>query len=148
MDMECDDENTYYLLTIGLKLLLVSSLISKGDQNDIKMSGSQQASSWFLSMWQSADTNDLIQASFEEKKKNKFFSVLSSLHPSINISKYFTSSAAPNNSVSSCLSLPPAQFLGWKSAGTQIWARLKLAGLEVKCVFSHDLKRVILKVRT
>ncbi len=43
--------------------------------------------------------------------------------------------------------LPPAQFLGWKSAGTQIWARLKMAGLEVKCVFSHDLSRVILKVR-
>lgn len=39
------------------------------------------------------------------------------------------------------------QFLGWTSAGTQIWARLKMAGLEVKCVFSWDLKRVILKIR-
>ncbi|CAM9303634.1 unnamed protein product, partial [Ectocarpus fasciculatus] len=32
-------------------------------------------------------------------------------------------------------------------AGTQIWARLRLAGLEVKCVFSWDLRRVILKLK-
>lgn len=44
-------------------------------------------------------------------------------------------------------SLPVAQFLGWKSAGTQIWARLKMAGLDVKCVFCWDLSRVILKIR-
>ena len=43
--------------------------------------------------------------------------------------------------------LPPGQFLGWKSPGTQIWARLKMAGLEVKCVFSWDLRRIILKIR-
>lgn len=42
---------------------------------------------------------------------------------------------------------PIAQFLGWNSAGTQIWARLKMAGLDVKCIISWDLKRVILKVR-
>ena len=44
-------------------------------------------------------------------------------------------------------SVPPAQFLGWTSPGTQIWARLKMAGLVVKCVYSCDLRRVILKVR-
>jgi hypothetical protein len=43
--------------------------------------------------------------------------------------------------------LPLAQFLGWKSAGTQVWARLKMAGLEVKCVFSWDLKRVLMMIR-
>jgi hypothetical protein len=43
--------------------------------------------------------------------------------------------------------LPVAQFLGWNSAGTQIWARLKMAGLDVKCLFSSDLSRVILKIR-
>ncbi len=45
------------------------------------------------------------------------------------------------------LPLPPAQFLGWTSAGTQIWARLRMSGLEVKCVFSWDLRRILLKVR-
>jgi anoctamin-10 len=42
---------------------------------------------------------------------------------------------------------PPAQFLGWNTHGTQIWARLCMAGLEVKPVFSWDLKKVILKIR-
>jgi hypothetical protein len=42
---------------------------------------------------------------------------------------------------------PPAQFLGWHTKGTQIWARLRMAGLEVKPVFSWDLQRVILKIR-
>ena len=35
--------------------------------------------------------------------------------------------------------LPPAQFLGWTSAGTQIWARLKMAGLEVSEEGAVDL---------
>ena len=48
---------------------------------------------------------------------------------------------------SDAVNLPLAQFLGWTSAGTQIWARLKMAGLDVKCVLSWDLKRVILKIR-
>jgi hypothetical protein len=45
------------------------------------------------------------------------------------------------------LTLAPSRFLGWSSAGTQIWARLHMSGLEVKCVYSHDLSRVLLKVR-
>jgi hypothetical protein len=56
-------------------------------------------------------------------------------------------SLLPPNEAVQTNSLPLAQFLGWKSAGTQIWARLKLAGLDVKCVLSWDLKRVILKIR-
>lgn len=43
--------------------------------------------------------------------------------------------------------LPVAQFLGWTSPGTQIWARLKMAGLEVKVSFGWDLRSVLLKVR-
>lgn len=55
----------------------------------------------------------------------------------------------PNDNYNNCNNkkFPPAQFLGWNSAGTQIWARLKMSGLEVKCVFSWDLKRVILKIK-
>lgn len=56
-------------------------------------------------------------------------------------------SLLPEGSAVQTNSLPVAQFLGWKSAGTQIWARLKMAGLDVKCVLSWDLKRVILKIR-
>lgn len=41
--------------------------------------------------------------------------------------------------------IPPAQFLGWKAAGTQIWARLKMAGCDVRCEFSYDLQQVCLQ---
>ena len=57
-------------------------------------------------------------------------------------SNHATATTTTNNTP-----LPLAQFLGWNSAGTQIWARLKMAGLDVKCVLSWDLKRVILKIR-
>lgn len=43
--------------------------------------------------------------------------------------------------------LPTGSFLGWNSAGTQIWSRLRMAGLEVKVVFSWDLRRIILKIK-
>lgn len=64
--------------------------------------------------------------------------------------------------------LPPAQFLGWNTAGTQIWARLTMAGeirlwlstvvsvhltasiltgLDVKPVCSWDLRKIIFKIK-
>ena len=43
--------------------------------------------------------------------------------------------------------LPPTRFLGWTTPGTQVWARLHMAGLEVRCVFGWDLATVLLKVR-
>jgi hypothetical protein len=49
-------------------------------------------------------------------------------------------------SLTSTTSSPP-EILGWQSPGTQIWARLMLAGLEVKCVYSHDLRRIMFKIR-
>ena len=43
---------------------------------------------------------------------------------------------------------PPADyFLGFNSPGTQIWARLRQAGLETKCVYALDTKRVMIKLR-
>ena len=39
------------------------------------------------------------------------------------------------------------QFLGWKSAGTQIYARLQRAGLIVKKVYSHDRRQLLLKLK-
>lgn len=43
--------------------------------------------------------------------------------------------------------LPPERFLGWDSKGTQVWARLHMAGLEVRALHSWDLASVVLKVR-
>jgi hypothetical protein len=43
--------------------------------------------------------------------------------------------------------LPP-EFLGWRSAGTQIWARLRFAGLIVKVIYDYQLNRVALQVKS
>lgn len=43
--------------------------------------------------------------------------------------------------------LPP-EFLGWRSAGTQIWARLRFAGLIVKVAYDYELNRVALQVQS
>lgn len=56
-------------------------------------------------------------------------------------------SADRTTSALSSEDIPPAQFLGWKAAGTQIWARLTMAGCDVKCMFSWDLSRVLMKVK-
>lgn len=43
---------------------------------------------------------------------------------------------------------PPSDyFLGFKSPGTQIWSRLRLAGLETQRVYSVDTRRVMIKIR-
>lgn len=43
---------------------------------------------------------------------------------------------------------PPSDyFLGFRSPGTQIWSRLRLAGLETTRVYAVDTRRVMIKVR-
>jgi len=43
---------------------------------------------------------------------------------------------------------PPSDyFLGFKSPGTQIWSRLRLAGFETQRLYSVDTRRVMIKVR-
>ena len=43
---------------------------------------------------------------------------------------------------------PPSDyFLGFKSPGTQIWSRLRWAGLETQRVFSADPRKVMIKIR-
>ena len=43
---------------------------------------------------------------------------------------------------------PPSDyFLGFKSPGTQIWSRLRLAGLETTRLYAIDPRRVMIKVR-
>eukprot|EP00536_Pseudo-nitzschia_multiseries_P003744 jgi/Psemu1/186611/e_gw1.59.127.1 len=45
--------------------------------------------------------------------------------------------------------VPPVSdyFLGFKSPGTTIWSRLRLAGLETQRIYSVDTRRVMIKIR-
>ncbi|KAG7351314.1 calcium-activated chloride channel-domain containing protein [Nitzschia inconspicua] len=43
---------------------------------------------------------------------------------------------------------PPSDyFLGFRSPGTQIWSRLRLAGLETHRIYAVDTRRVMIKIR-
>ncbi|CAM9126612.1 unnamed protein product [Chrysoparadoxa australica] len=42
---------------------------------------------------------------------------------------------------------PPEYFLGWTSPGTQIWSRLRMAGLEVERLYGIDQDNVLLRIR-
>ena len=42
---------------------------------------------------------------------------------------------------------PPDYFLGFRSPGTQIWSRLRQAGLDTTRIYGLDTKRVMIKVR-
>lgn len=43
---------------------------------------------------------------------------------------------------------PPSDyFLGFRSPGTQIWSRLRLAGLETTRIYAVDTRRVMIKIR-
>ena len=159
LDIECEDEDTFHLLSIGFKLLLGDVLARRAVDPEAEQLGSATkrrrgltgvATAWLSSMsffeadYVDDDTADPALGLIDEKKRRSIVAGWRSMIPKLPVL-----SAAPSSSSSSSSSslLPPAQFLGWKSAGTQIWARLKLAGLEVKCVFSWELSRVILKVR-
>ncbi len=46
------------------------------------------------------------------------------------------------------ISAPPSDyFLGFSSPGTQIWGRLRQAGLETQRLYSLDTRKVMIKVR-
>eukprot|EP00934_Nitzschia_sp_Nitz4_P006001 Nitzschia sp. Nitz4//scaffold94_size78252//66575//72029//NITZ4_005477-RA/size78252-augustus-gene-0.74-mRNA-1//-1//CDS//3329560407//5991//frame0 len=55
---------------------------------------------------------------------------------------YMTGAVAPT-------AVPPPSdyFLGFKSPGTQIWSRLRLAGLETARIYAVDKRRVMIKIR-
>ena len=73
----------------------------------------------------------------DKSRLSKLSSFLSSWRKS---SGYTTSNPPP--------APPPADyFLGFKSPGTQIWARLRQAGLETKRVYALDTRRVMIKLR-
>lgn len=43
--------------------------------------------------------------------------------------------------------VPPPDFYLGNSLGTQIWSRLRMAGLETERIFDLDTKNVMLKIR-
>lgn len=150
LDIECDNEETYITLLSGLLLLVHSTLKNKVElkkqksevikrvtsefQKVIVQSPRRMLSTMKSTLYSSVGIKNITN---EDPFEKMFFPDLEKGETSISIINF-----VKENNLS-----PPAQFLGWNTKGTQIWARLKMAGLDVKPIFSWDLKRVILKIR-
>lgn len=166
LDIECKDLNTYFVLLRGFQLVQEDAVKKKSEQPQQTISDSLKRK-WddITELWASAQTAlrraeadpaDPIAALFQPIRIDAFSSLMAdkkdlTARQMLNRARIARMSAKKSSSSASVIdlkaSLPPAQFLGWTSAGTQVWARLKMAGLEVKCCFSWDLKRVLFKIR-
>lgn len=173
IDIECDSLELYYLLLRGFSLLKSDADSQRGKDT----SNQQNAMEMLQYLWKStnklvftnhysessAQNADPITSLFDPNFKFDRVSAIkfalgkpSGTMMSNKLSGKDRQAGSANNINSpnaSCSKynsvnyLPPAQFLGWNSAGTQIWARLKMAGLEVKCIYSWDLRKVLLKIK-
>jgi hypothetical protein len=165
-DIECDTFETYHCLLQGFELLVEQSKQRRMDMNiEYKRNFDKLSKVWnqtvnfsskkaiekknpINSLFAPANNMDLLRAvrvgsgvfSWKLFNSNK-----NSASPQIGTPNFLSLQASLGSSAT--LPPPPHRFLGWHSAGTQIWARLKMAGFKVKCVFSWDLKRVIFKIK-
>lgn len=169
LDIECADVPTYFLLLRGFKLTIAEAASRQTLEENVAISEVLKRK-WeqVHSLWsdvqgsmssksnRSLPSDDPITALFQTPSADIVSQVLSAgTSPTGVLSSTvsaFNERHSPKKVCQSPLKesrspLPLAQFLGWKSAGTQVWARLKMAGLEVKCVFSWDLKRVLMMIR-
>lgn len=146
LDIECDDEETYLVLLSGFLLLTRLNLVNNSLRKDHKSEVIKHVTSELENVMLRSPKRMLsnvkstfyattgLRMEYEDPIERMFFPDLEK------------GEGAPSLMKASNIT-PPAQFLGWNTKGTQIWARLRMAGLEVKPVFSWDLKKVILKIR-
>jgi hypothetical protein len=149
LDIECSDEMQYFLLLSGFIMLCTEAHFrrNKERRERAKMPVTRMESfkHEVVSTWEKYYTKMFPPESQNRSPLDSLFYVTSGVLMPL---KFNTLKEDGEDSfVRKFNVVPPSQFLGWNSAGTQIWARLRLAGLEVKCVFSWDLTRVILKLR-
>jgi hypothetical protein len=160
LDLECDDEETYRALLSGFLLFMRSTLHTNSIQKEELKKQKSEVLKRVATELESAIVRSPKRVL--TNVKSTFFATagLKMEHEDPIERMFFPDlergeggggggepSSPKKNFMRETDLTPPAQFLGWNTKGTQIWARLRMAGLEVKPIFSWDLKRVILKIR-
>ncbi|RYG67325.1 hypothetical protein EON64_07705, partial [archaeon] len=166
VDIECEDTEMYFIMLKGFSELLKEAQLRRGDDDNAAGNRSHNSigRDMWKQIWQSA--KHTLTSSTKITPPPPPLQQLFAPSHTLDISRawrvgggFFSASSPVKRGgrgesagsagcgVGAPPSLPIAQFLGWNSAGTQIWARLKLAGLDVKVVYSYDLYRVILKLK-
>ena len=162
IDLECDSFETYAILLHGFYLMSVESAAKRKAESNMTISDKLRvnlqsvALIWFatkstvISLVQTDSQKEIEPLDpIEQLFKPAATSIFDAQEYTFDaiVKRMLRKKTSTKELKLSMKTLPPAQFLGWTSAGTQIWARLKMAGLEVKCVFSWDLKKVLLNVK-
>ena len=158
LDIECDTDLNYFILIHGFYLLYKDNLL-KIKQINKEINEKNQKK---LSLYENIEwfRNQLFINNQNSMKYIKSDNPIDALYdPIINNTnifdifhmttfKTYNNNNQTNNSHKDLTTkLPIAQFLGWKTAGTQIWARLIMSGLIVKPIYSWNLKSIILKIK-
>lgn len=153
LDIECDSEETYFILLRGFYLLKLEAeerreeLLEEKYRKDGNLRDKimNVSAIWKQGKSDKKKASDPIEALYDPIDEND---PMSAFFTNVdNISNSEIEEIEETGNASFRKPLPPAQFLGWNTAGTQIWARLIMAGLEIKPIFSWDLEKVILKIR-
>lgn len=139
LDFEAATEGEYWLVLRGLLLLYRDAMMKK--QNSSGTTGIGGGEPNAFSGGETTSENLLQQDMFVEPTMvgwlEKAFVKYGKLDDD-----YIKGAVMPG-------AVPPPSdyFLGFKSPGTQIWSRLRWAGLETQRVFSADPRKVMIKVR-
>ena len=142
LDLECGSEEQFYMLTRGFHLL-VKKPADEADTSALNAAVLASEAVWRLERsWTYRAKPETYQAAGRSDDP-----VTRLYEPSGALDPWRLAGAAVLKEQELGSTLPPERFLGWTSPGTQVWARLHMAGLVVRCVYSWDLERVLLEVR-
>ena len=142
-DLETETEGEYWLVFRGFLQLqrdvAVGKMATQRSQGFGTHGGGVAACSSKIFEKGSGDSSD----GCEEKKKSGLSKILRFLRKPSSSSSLSSVEDEPARPAAP----PPDYFLGFNSPGTQVWARLRQAGLETKRVYALDTKRVMIKLR-
>jgi hypothetical protein len=151
LDIECNSEEEYFILLSGFLMLCTEAHFraekAKKEKKDVESSHNESLSARCADIWKKSQELLFPPEAQKMDPVDALFYVSSGLMLPLVMNDTISPDEAKANEKLKYDLIPPKQFLGWKSAGTQVWARLRLAGFDVKCVFSWDLTRVILKLK-
>ena len=138
VDFEAASEGEYWLVFRGF--LLLHRDAARGRFASNRMTGF--GSNYREELASDVEKNRLQADTYHEPKTFSWFERRIADLRKIDITLESTGSAEPG-------AVPPPSdyFLGFKSPGTQIWSRLRQAGLETARIYAIDTRRVMIKVR-
>ena len=135
LDIEAMTEGEYWMLLKGFVLLQRDASTKRFAAQRGAGFGNSHRHSAFIDKDKSDDSDNKKTFSETLPSKKTLFR------------KLFTNEQEEQQLTEEVQAPPSDYFLGYSSPGTQIWSRLRQAGLETQRVYALDTRKVMLKVR-